>query len=105
MDDKVKKHGHPDFYKLLDEIAKLHSNKNHDYSGEDALSNLRLCEEINIPAYLGVYVRMSDKWSRITEFFKKRKLKVKDESVIDTLKDLAVYSLLCIILYKENKHV
>lgn len=97
-------HGHPKFYALLDVMADLHSRKNHDYSGDDPLSNLRASEEIGIPAWKGILVRLMDKWGRLRQFAKTKTLKVKDESVIDTLMDNAVYSLLCIILYEENKN-
>ena len=44
----------------------------------------------------------SDKFARLCQFAKTEELKVKDESVIDTLQDLAVYSLLCIMLFEEK---
>ncbi|KKN61526.1 hypothetical protein LCGC14_0521140 [marine sediment metagenome] len=96
------RHGHPGFYQLLDEIADLHDRKNHDYAGDDPLSNLKLCEEFGIPAWKGVIVRLTDKWSRITQLITKE-AQVKDESIEDTLKDSAVYSLLAIVLKRERK--
>lgn len=99
-----KKWGHPDFYKLLEQMADLHSRKNHDYAGEnDPLKNLRACERLNLEPFLGVLVRLQDKWSRLEEFVNSGQLMVKDESVIDTLMDNAVYSLLAIILYREQQ--
>jgi len=101
---KQKKWGHPDFYKLLEQMADLHSRKNHDYAGEsDPLKNLRACERLNLKPFLGVLVRLQDKWSRLEEFVNSGQLMVKNESVIDTLMDNAVYSLLAIILYKEQQ--
>ena len=98
-----KQWGHPDFYKLLDQMADLHSRKNHDYAGEtDPLKNLRACGRLNLKPFLGVLVRLQDKWSRLEEFVKSGQLMVKNESVIDTLMDNAVYSLLAIILYQEQ---
>jgi len=100
-----KQWGHPDFYKLLKQMADLHSRKNHDYAGRsDPLKNLRACERLNLEPFLGVLVRLQDKWSRLEEFVKSGQLMVKDESVIDTLMDNAVYSLLAIILYQEAQH-
>lgn len=95
-------HGHPRFYELLQEMAELHSRKNHDYSGDDPLANLRGCEEIGIPAWKGVLVRLQDKWGRLKTFAKKGRLEVTNESAKDTLMDNAVYSLLCIILLDEE---
>ena len=96
-------HGHPDFYKLIDEIREIHSNKNHDYSGEgDPFRNFKLSENMNVPAWKGCLIRINDKFSRLCSFAKKEEFKVKDENIEDTLKDMAVYSLICIILYRER---
>lgn len=97
-----KLHGHPRFYELLQEMGELHSRKNHDYSGDDPLSNLKSSVEIGIPAWKGILVRLMDKWARLKGFAKKGILEVKDESIRDTLMDNAVYSLLCIIIYEED---
>lgn len=98
------KYGHPDFYKLLEQMAELHSRKNHDYAGtSDPLKNLRACERLDMDPFLGVMVRLQDKWSRLEEFIKQGVMLVKDESVEDTLMDNAVYSLLAIILRREAK--
>ena len=96
-------HGHPRFYELLKKMGEIHDAKNHDYAGEgiDPLKNFRLCELGGIPAWKGVVVRLGDKYSRILNFSATESLHVKDESVIDTLIDNAVYSLLGIILYEE----
>ena len=98
-----KLNGHPDFYKLLDKMAEIHSAKNHDYSKgqKDPLSNFRMCEGFGIPAWKGVLVRISDKFSRITQLSTKE-AEVKDESFEDTLLDMANYCLLCIILRRER---
>lgn len=97
------RHGDPRFYDLLDKIGDLHSRKNHDYSGDDPLANLRMCEQIGVPAWKGTLVRLMDKWSRLMTFANKEELLVKEESFEDTLMDNAVYSLLCLILYKEAR--
>ena len=100
----TKRYGHPMFYELLEQMADLHSRKNHDYAGEaDPLSNLRECEKIGIPAWKGVIVRLQDKWKRLTNFALTDTLKVKDESFEDTLIDNAVYSVLCVVLWRESK--
>jgi hypothetical protein len=90
-------HGHPRFYELLNEIAEIHSLKNHDYAGKDnPLANLKEF------GWKGIVVRLGDKYFRLKNFVKSGELKVKDESIIDTFKDTAVYSLLAIILYEEE---
>lgn len=93
--------GHPQFYELLDQIADLHSRKNQNYSpGKDPFSNFRESEKFGVPDWLGCLVRMGDKWNRATNLAKGHKDLV-GESIKDTLMDLAVYSLICIILYDE----
>ena len=100
----MKTNGCPRFYKLLEEMALLHSRKNSDYAtDEEPLSNLLACEKINIPAWKGVIVRLQDKWDRITKICNKKEPAVKDESMIDTLMDNAVYSLLAIILIEREE--
>jgi hypothetical protein len=96
-------YGHPGFYELIEEIKEIHSNKNKDYAGDNPLSNFMMCERMGIPAWKGVLIRISDKFSRLCSFANTEEFKVKDESVEDTLKDLAVYSLICLILFKEKK--
>lgn len=98
-----KYHGDKRFYKILKELAEIHSCKNYDYAGDDSLSNFKLSEKMGIPAWKGVLVRMSDKISRLWSFAQKEKFEVADESVIDTLKDLSIYAILCILLYEDRK--
>ena len=101
----MKKYGHKRFYQLLDEISDLHSRKNHDYAGkQDSLANFRECERIGTSAFRGCIIRMMDKYMRICNFINAGELKVKDESVKDTLRDLAVYSLIAIILFEEQEN-
>ena len=92
------------FNQLLDEIKKIHADKNYDYAtNDDSLSNLKLCKTlIGIPSWIGCVVRMLDKVSRVAEFARKGELKVKSENIRDTLIDLAVYSLLAVILMEEE---
>jgi len=100
---QLPKFGHLKFYTLLEEIADLHSRKNHDYAGGDPLSNLRLSEQFGIPAWKGCLIRMSDKWSRLVQLANKDQALIKSESIRDTLLDLASYALLCVILREETK--
>ena len=95
------KNGHSKFYELLDLMAKTHSEKNSDYAiKDDPLSNLRASERFGIAGYRGNAVRMADKWERFCNLLTKEP-NVKGETIKDTLMDLAVYSLLEIILIEE----
>lgn len=92
--------GHPKFYELIREICELHDRKNADYArDDDPLSNFRQAEALGIPAWKGVLVRMSDKWSRIQELSSGKT--PQNESLRDSLIDLAVYSLIDIVLLEE----
>jgi hypothetical protein len=91
------------FYELLEEMKTTHDAKRHDYaSEEDVFANFRTCEQAGIPAWKGCCVRLGDKFSRIMGFAKKEKLKVKDESIKDTLIDMANYAIIALILYEEE---
>jgi len=89
--------------KLMSRMREILVAKGHDYAGaDDRFSNFRLCEAMGIPVWKGIVIRMSDKLSRIFCFAKTDIFKVKDESVEDTLLDLANYCLLCLCAYREE---
>lgn len=91
------------FSVIVDEMKVLHSRKNHDYAGENYLSDLTASNRMGVEAWVNVSLRLQQKMSRLENFVKRRKLEVKDEGIEDTLKDLAVYSVLALILYKNKK--
>lgn len=99
-----KRYGHPRFYEILEELMQLHSDKNHDYAGkEDPLSNLKGCEQMGIPAWVGVAIRINDKFSRMVNFVKNRAVLVESEGIKDTFKDMAIYAVLALILIEEDE--
>ena len=76
----------------------MHDKKNADYAGsEDSLANLRMCEKMGLSSFIGVVVRLSDKFCRLMRFCKTKELAVKDESIKDTLKDIVNYAIFAII--------
>lgn len=89
-----------DFTQVTKEMADLTARKNNDYgSHTDPWSNFREFGE------LGILVRMSDKWKRIkTALQEKREYQVADESVEDTIKDLAVYSIILLLWRRVHKN-
>jgi hypothetical protein len=96
--------GHPLFYDLLEEMADLHARKNANYADQkEPLSNLRRCKALGISPLMGVLVRLQDKWSRI-ENLARGVPDLVGESLEDTLMDNAVYSLLAIILLREERN-
>lgn len=96
-----KYYGHYRFYQLIEEIKELHSKKNYGYSeNKDPLSNLRASEAMGVEGWKGVIIRLTDKFSRVMQLAK-GKPDIIGESLKDTLQDISVYALLCIILYEE----
>ena len=96
-------HGHPRFYELWKRMGEIHSAKNHDYAGnDDPLRNFRECEQIDIPAWKGAFVRFQDKYRRLVTFVKQETFEVADESFVDTCIDGANYLLLMAVLYGET---
>ena len=82
------------FESVLDEMRDLHAKKNKDYG--DAFH--KSFEEFGVTA--GV-VRLNDKMERVKSLVKNGKAEVKDESLMDTLKDMASYA---VMLYVELQH-
>lgn len=84
--------------KCCEEMIAICEKKNADYAGggDDAFANFTGIESVcgSITTEMGFLTRMYDKFSRIGSFIQNGNLKVKDESVKDTLLDLANYCIL-----------
>ena len=90
------------FKKIVDGMYELTSRKNSDYAGaDDAFRNFRESEGFGISVPKAVMVRISDKWSRIKNLIDKPG-KVADESITDTILDLAVYSIILKLTLDEQ---
>lgn len=88
------------FHKAFcEDMVTITKMKNADYTGgsNDPFANFKgighLVDAPNV-IEIGFLTRISDKVARIGSFISKGTLEVKDESVMDTLKDLANYSAL-----------
>lgn len=80
-------------------------SKNADYADvTDPFRNFRAAESFGITIEQGILVRMSDKMSRIGNLLSKETHAVKDESIEDTLQDLANYAAI-LATYIKNKNV
>lgn len=80
--------------------------KNADYTGsqeDNPFANFQAVEAFGLNTEVGFLTRMTDKMARISSFVKNGDLKVKDESVQDTLLDLANYSMLFAAYLKSKK--
>ena len=100
------KHGHPDFYKLCEEIADLHSRKNKDYAqGGDPLGNFRREAAIKslypgFPWDSPVGVAMSNmlkQWD-CAMWMQAKGYEGEVEGFRERMRDVAVYALIAIIL-------
>ena len=78
------------FEDITKDLVELHRNKNNDY-GDAAHQSYK---EFGITSYV---IRLNDKLNRLKVLTKPgAKMKVLDESIIDTLKDLAAYAIMAI---------
>lgn len=87
-------------------MVAIAEKKNADYTGGDTdeFFNFTAVESLDVmSAEEGIFVRMIDKFMRVRSFIKKGVLEVKDETVEDTLIDLANYSLILAALIKKKK--
>ena len=107
---KKKLYGHKKFYKILEEMAELHSKKNYQYAtDDDPLSNFksagRMVEKlfkpgINIPLATAL-VYMSKQFDGVVNMVGENKENT-IEALEDKFMDIAVYSILCMILNEEK---
>ena len=80
------------FDEILKEMSEIYARKNHDYGNSFGQS-------INEFGPIAGVVRISDKFNRLKTLIKnKDSQRVSDESIIDTLTDMANY---CIMLRME----
>ena len=93
-DDKEEEVEPDTFDSVLDEMKELHAKKNSDYGDAFHKSFVEFGPTAAV-------VRMNDKMERIKSLLKKGKAEVKDESLLDTLKDMSSYA---VMLYVELKN-
>jgi hypothetical protein len=93
------------FVAFTERMRDLTRKKNDDYSaGLDPFANFTRVEALGIcSTEQGFLTRMTDKMSRICSFVQRGELSVKEESVTDTLMDLAVYSILMAAFLHDKK--
>ena len=107
-DSLIKSDVHPTsqaFFDLCDALKEMHRRKSRDYgcpSGEDPLANIRNgAKFVGIPSWKGAMVRLSDKVTRLAAYNATGRLE--NESLEDNLFDLASYSLLALLLHREER--
>lgn len=89
------------FKDILRQLEDLHDKKQADYgTDEDPLANVRASEDFGVPGWVGGLVRANDKMRRLQKASKGGTLR--NESVQDSLLDLAVYTILSLQLFEET---
>ena len=90
-----------EFTKILTEIQEMHDKKQSDYGREgDPFANVRASEDFGIPGWVGCMTRAHDKMVRLQKAA--RGGKMTNESVEDSLLDLAVYTIIALVLRREE---
>lgn len=93
--------GDPRFHALLKQLGELHDKKQMDYGRDlDPFANVRASQDFGVPPWVGCMIRANDKMRRLQTYAGKQVLAC--ESVEDSFLDLAVYSLIGLILFRES---
>src|SRR5437899_2126780 len=90
------------FGAIIDELKELHNKKSADYgSGADPYANVRSSADFGVPPWVGAMIRGNDKITRIKAFIRNGNLK--NESLEDSLRDLAAYAVIALVLWEEQR--
>ena len=90
------------FHEILKELGDLHDKKQADYGRDnDSFANVRSSEEWGVPAWVGAMVRATDKVRRLQRFAQRGSLM--NEGADDSLRDIAVYAIIALVLLEEKK--
>ena len=101
---------HPDsqaFHDTLQAMGMLHDIKQRDYGRpESPFANVIASEDFGIPGWIGCVVRANDKMRRLQtasqQLFDSGTIRMANESVEDSLLDLAVYAVIALVLYQQE---
>ena len=85
------------FQEILDKMSEIHSKKNADYG--DSFG-----DTYNKYGFVSALVRLSDKLNRLNSLYRSGNIQVKDESIEDTLLDLANYAVMTLERYSQDVH-
>ncbi|NHI48065.1 DUF1599 domain-containing protein [Clostridium botulinum] len=89
MNNKIEKHK-----RICVDLNEIYKHKNHDYGDSFGETYKKL-------GIISAVTRITDKVNRLQSLCTKEQ-KVKDESIEDTLRDLANYSIMTLIEMKEE---
>lgn len=101
MSPKAKSSGSERFHEVLRELGELHDMKQADYGNdEDPFANVRQSGEWGLEPWVGALVRLNDKVQRLKSMVRNGKLN--NESAEDSMRDIAVYSIIALVLKEEQ---
>lgn len=102
--EELKPTRHPSsqkFHDLCDAMKDMHDKKQADYGRtNDPFANVRASEDFGVAGWAGCMMRANDKMRRIQKAAQGGTLS--NEGVEDSLMDLAVYSIIALVLYREQ---
>lgn len=89
------------FMEVIEELRQLHLAKTQDYGADsDALKNIRDgADVVGIEPWRACLIRMADKMTRLRSYCHNGR--VEFDGVEDTLLDMAAYSAIALVLYRE----
>lgn len=102
------RHGSPDFYNLLEEMAELHDKKSHDYASiSDPFGNYHFAGQLSClfassPKDAGFAGRLGEKLYRLANLEGSNKVP-RNESIEDTERDLCVIMVLWMTSRRANR--
>lgn len=87
-------------HQILAELGALHDAKQSDYGTDsDPFANVRASQLFGVPPWQGALIRLNDKVVRLQTYCRTGKLK--NEGVVDSLNDIAVYAIIARVLFEE----
>jgi len=90
------------FDAVLRELQALHDKKNQDYGKtDDPFANVRAGEDFGVEPWVSGLIRANDKMRRLQKAATGKTLA--NESIEDSLVDLAVYVIISLILWREGQ--
>ena len=92
------------FQQILKEIQAMHDKQQADYGKKgDPFANVRASEEWGIPGWIGCMTRGTDKIKRLQAAARGQNLV--NESIEDSLLDLATYTIIALCLFREENGI
>ncbi len=97
----------PAFDALLRRMGRIHDAKRRDYANDNnPLGNFEAARMLGVTPLTGILIRMTDKFTRVCNLSRQgAEQHVADESLEDTLIDLANYSLLALLSRRQEEKI